>query len=61
MGTGWIWRFYVNSATWTQCGTGYLVKCSGLPSLLFRTAEFKRKEMQKTTRANKELSSPHEG
>lgn len=62
LGTKWIWRFYVSPAMWTQCGTGYPVKCSGLPSWLFRTAEFKREEMQeRATRANKELSSQHEG
>lgn len=40
LGTKWIWRFYVSPAMWTQCGTGYPVKCGGLPSWLFRTAEF---------------------
>lgn len=62
LGIELIWRFYVSSAMWTQCGAGYPVKCSGLSSLLFRTAEFKRKEVQKRiTRANKELSSQHAG
>lgn len=32
LGTEWIWRFYVSSAMWTQCGTRYPAKRSGLPS-----------------------------